>query len=336
MASRTERCELKLPLWVRPCTTVVSGGELIAFRRRIVYRCGNGARSGARRSQDIQWRGVRFVQAAGNPTGPPPRYVWDSDSLLPSDGLVEVTIGGLPLKLDLRFPHERRYALGLLHGLRNPQADIDRQLFQKYVRSGDVVLDAGANVGVTVAEALACGAKRVICVEPEHALVTRLRALESRAQDRMCIWHCALGAEIGFAELLLSQAHNQGHTISPKMTSMFPELFDGKLERVDVSTIDIVIGNQASDIWKLDVEGSEVDAIRGARRTLERSPPRLIFAELYDPFVDEFIALLSRFQVKRAALSKASYTLQLLDQVGGSLSDDFCQTSPTYVFARNG
>ena len=274
------------------------------------------------------------MQSGSNSAGSPSQYVWEGDSLLPREGEVEVTIGDLPLTLNLRFPHERGYALGLLHGLRNPQADIDRQLFQKYVRRGDIVLDAGANVGVTAAEMLACGARHVICVEPEDTLAARLGTLKARAQERMSVWHCALGARTGFDELLLSKGHNQGHTQSTRIASIFPALFDGTLQRVEVKTVDVILADRPVDIWKLDVEGAEVDAIRGARQTIERAPPRTIFAELYDPFVNDFVDLLPQYQFKRVAIAKADYALYLLDQIGGSLGDEFCHTSPTYLFTR--
>jgi FkbM family methyltransferase len=274
------------------------------------------------------------VQPAGNSADIPSQYVWDGDDWLPREGEVEVIIGDLPLTLNLQFPHERSYALGLMHGLRNPQADIDRQLFQKYVRHGDIVLDAGANVGVTAAEVLACGARHVVCVEPEETLAARLGALEVRFKDRMNVWHCALGAHAGCAELLLSKGHNQGHTVSPRMASIFPALFDGTLQRVEVKTVDSILAARPADVWKLDVEGAEVDAIKGARQTLERAPPRIIFAELYDPFVNEFVDLLPQYQFKRVGLKKVDYALHLLDQIGGSLGNEFCHTSPTYLFTR--
>ena len=275
------------------------------------------------------------MQAADNSGGLTPRYVWDCDRLLPGEGEVEVTIGDLLIRLDLRFPHERRYALGFLYGFRNPQADIDRALFQKYVRRGDCILDAGANIGVTAAEALACGADHVVCVEPEHALVGRLKSLKLCSRGRMSVWDCALGAGGGSAQLLLSQGHNQGHTISPRMVSLFPNLFDKTVERVEVTTVDLILAERSATLWKLDVEGMEADVIRGARQTLERSPPHTIFAELYDPFVDEFLELLPGFQVRRAALTKKDYALHLFDQIGGPLTDEFCPISPTYVCTRD-
>ena len=262
------------------------------------------------------------------------QYVWDAEGLVPSTGEITVTVGDLQLTLDLRFPHERRYALGFLFDLRNPQADIDRQLFQACIHVGDVVLDAGANIGVTAAEALACGAGHVICVEPERSLAKRLKALASFSSGRISVWDCALGAREGLAELLLSRTHNQGHTISTTMTSLFPDLFDDQHQTVHVSTADSILLDRPADLWKLDVEGLEADVIEGARQTLERSPPRTILAELYDPFVDNVINLLPGYQVRRAALAKGNYGLQFLDQIGGTLPDEYCPTSPTYVFTR--
>jgi hypothetical protein len=150
----------------------------------------------------------------------------------------------------------------------------------------------------------------------------------------MTVWHNALGAQPGFGELLLSRPHNQGHTISQKITTVFPALFDGTCQRVEVTTIDRISENSTSSIWKLDVEGMEADVIRGARRTLECSPPRVVLVEAYDQFVDEVVRLLPEFKVKRAALARTDYSLQLLDQIGGELTEEFCRTSPMYVFMR--
>jgi FkbM family methyltransferase len=262
------------------------------------------------------------------------KYVWEEDSLLPNEGSITVEIGGLPIALDLRFPHERRYALGFLYSLRNPQADIDRLLFERYIRPGDIVLDAGANIGVSAAEALACGASHIVCAEPEQSLAVRLKSLEERSQGRLTVWECAFGSEEGCAQLLVSRTHNQGHTISQKMISLFPSLFDDTRQQVKVTTVDHVLEAGGSDIWKLDVEGAEADVIKGAQKTLERFPPRTIFAELYDPFVDEVVDLLPAFQINRAALTRDDYSLQLLAQIGGPLAGEFCPTSPTYVFIR--
>src|SRR5262249_44262055 len=121
---------------------------------------------------------------------------------------------------------------------------------------------------------------------------------------------------------------------SREMTVLFPAIFDGSHQRVGVTTIDVVLERMQCDVWKIDVEGMEPDVIRGAGKTLQGAPPRVILAELYDPFVHEVIGLLPSFEVRRVALARADYTLRLLEQIGGQLTDEFCPTSPTYVFTR--
>jgi FkbM family methyltransferase len=274
------------------------------------------------------------VTSAVDSAGAATRYVWEVEGALVPSGEVSITIGDIEIPLNLAFVHERRYALGYLFGFRNPQADIDRLILQQSVRSGDVVLDAGANIGVTAAEALACGACHVVCAEAENSLVGRLDALRVRYADRVTVCHCALGATEGFAELLLSMAHNQGHTTLPAIRALFPTIFGDQWQKVPASTIDYILSKRPADIWKLDVEGAEADVIRGARLTLKRSPPRVIIAELYDPFVGEVIDLLSGYRVKRAALTRTSYELCFLDQIGGQLREEFCPTSPVYAFTR--
>jgi FkbM family methyltransferase len=263
------------------------------------------------------------------------RYVWEVEGTLLTSGEAEITIGDMQIGVNLAFVHERRYALRYLLGFRNPQADIDHYILRESVRPGDVVLDAGANIGVTAAEALASGASHVVCAEPENALFGRLHALSERYPGRMTVQHCALGASEGFADLLLSVVHNQGHTISSVVQAQFATIFGDQWQKVRVATIDDVLANKHADIWKLDVEGAEADVVRGARRTLEHSPPRIIIAELYDAFVDEVVGLLPSYRVRRAALDKKDYRLCFLDEIGGALPDEFCATSPVYAFSQS-
>jgi FkbM family methyltransferase len=272
---------------------------------------------------------VGAIDSAGAAT----RYVWEVEGTL-TGGDATITIGDVEIRLDLAFIHERRYALGYLFGFRNPQADIDRLIFQETVRPRDVVLDAGANIGVTAAEALACGARHVVCAEPENGLADRLHSVAARYPGRFTICHCALGAYEGFVDLILSSTHNQGHTTSSEIRSQFPNIFGNQRQKVKLSTIDRVLATRSADVWKLDVEGAEADAIRGAKHVLTCSPPRVIIAELYDSFVSEVVNLLSEYRVRRAALGKDQYTLSFHDQIGGALPDEFCVTSPVYVFVR--
>src|SRR5690606_23828973 len=69
--------------------------------------------------------------------------------------------------------------------------------------------------------------------------------------------------------------------------------------------------------WKLDIEGAESDAVRGAERTLKEGPPRIIIAELYDRFYDEFYSVIKQTHpyAYRAFISLDRYDLQLKSPV---------------------
>lgn len=99
-------------------------------------------------------------------------------------------------------------------------------------------------------------------------------------------------------------------------------------------TVDVLPAN--CDVWKLDVEGAEIDTLIGARKALAEYPPRAIIAEIFDPFLDEVRSMLQPTHPvqRRAAIRRDDYSLALIEP------DDFeCeayhQTSPMYLFQKD-
>ena len=150
---------------------------------------------------------------------------WELEPLLrPTQNLVVIEIGGVALSLDLRHAHERLYLLSHLFNVRYPQADIDRLLFERFVRQGDVVLDAGANIGYTALQLLEQGARTVYCFVSSWRcdLYKRLAQL-SHAGLR--VFHAALWDQTGYGDLFLSVTHDQGSTLEASTIQMFPAVF---------------------------------------------------------------------------------------------------------------
>lgn len=119
---------------------------------------------------------------------------------------------------------------------------------------------------------------------------------------------------------------------------MFPSVYGAKHQTIEVelTTIDELVAQfGAFDVWKLDVEGAEADALRGATRTLLVHPPRAIIAELYASFFDEFRDLAVRTHpfAYRAFIGRDSNTLILKD-AGAEPDESVCHTSPMFVFTR--
>lgn len=145
------------------------------------------------------------------------------------------------------------------------------------VHAGDIVLDAGANIGVFTRKALQSGAKLVIAIEPAPENVESLRRnfAAEIAADRVRVE--AVGVWDAESELSLN--------IDPDTSTRngFVGTFGAVAAtvKVPVLTIDaLVLRNHLEkvDFIKLDIEGAEKRALAGAAVLLSRSQPRLAIA----------------------------------------------------------
>lgn len=259
--------------------------------------------------------------------------VHEMAELLKKRGVVTLQHAGSRLTLDLSNRHERLYAVKLLTDIRYPQADVDTKLTDHFIRKGDRVLDAGANIGFTALEFLAAGAAHVTALEPIASLFSRLEELRS---DILTPLPYALTAKVGHASMYVSETHNQGSSLMRAITDYFPSIFGSRTEHVRLTTIDTLAeGGARFDVWKLDIEGAEVDAIKGAANTLLYYPPRAIIIEVFDPFLEDLLSRIpEEFSFRRRAyLSEEDYSL-ILQPIGVAVNRPVYHHSPMYVFAR--
>ncbi|WP_186058728.1 FkbM family methyltransferase [Burkholderia gladioli] len=252
------------------------------------------------------------------------------------DGKVSFFIGSTAITFDLSHRHERYYAATQLMNIRYPQGDIDHALFRRFVKEGDQVLDAGANIGVTALELLESGARRIIAAEPIPELFARLASL---ATDRITAVNLAISHDAAEATMTVSLAHNQGSSLKDEVLALFPYIFGDTHRQISVqtTTIDALrIEHGPCDIWKLDIEGAEVDALVGGVETLRQCPPRTVIAELFGDLRHEFKRRLEATHPYgyRAFLRKSDYELVLtgVDEKPGEMHH---HTSPMFVFSRD-
>ena len=146
----------------------------------------------------------------------------------------------------------------------------EMRLLALALRPGDGFVDAGANVGVysVLASTRVMPGGRVIAVEPEPSVAARLREnfrLNGLITDD--VHEVALGAAPGTLRFELGRDCT-GRIVPPEAS--------GGVE-VPVRTLDAVIGDDDLDrlaFGKLDVEGFELQALRGAARLLAARRPR--------------------------------------------------------------
>lgn len=157
--------------------------------------------------------------------------------------------------------------------------DVERGLrlfLERALKPGDVFIDAGANIGLhTVAAANVVGPTgKVFAVEAMPRTLQHLRASLrlSNVEDRVEVLPVALGScdEDGRQFHVGAVA---GHS------SLYPIAGELEVLRVDVRTLDSLLGGARVALVKIDVEGAELDVLKGMRTLLAANPDMGIVAE---------------------------------------------------------
>lgn len=149
------------------------------------------------------------------------------------------------------------------------------------VKPGDVVLDCGASIGVFVREALDRGASRVIAVEPFRQNIECLeRNFKNEVeQGKVIIYRKGLWHEEAELPIHAGDSPAAG-------TFVLTSQWNREVEVLPLTTIDRMLeelGIDRVDFIKMDIEGAEQNALRGAARVIGRDRPRLAISAYHLP-----------------------------------------------------
>ena len=140
----------------------------------------------------------------------------------------------------------------------------------KLVRNWRCAVDGGAHVG-TWSRTLSKRFERVLAFEPSHdtheALLANIAAFSCSNVEPH---YAALGARPGRVKMMLDKAQEARGNTGARCIAVGNE--------VDVKPLDS-FELPALDFFKLDVEGAEVDALKGATETLKRCKPVVLFED---------------------------------------------------------
>jgi FkbM family methyltransferase len=145
------------------------------------------------------------------------------------------------------------------------------------VHTGDIVLDAGAHVGMFARTALAAGAKKVIAFEitPRSLECLRRNLAREIADGRVLVLEKGVWHEEGTLPLVIvekcSACSHVGTRTSGTTTAINVPLItiDRAVDELKLDRVDFI---------KLDIENAEANALRGAQRTLAKYRPRVAVA----------------------------------------------------------
>lgn len=175
------------------------------------------------------------------------------------------------------------------------------KFIRSYLRPGDTAIDVGGQIGY-LSLVMATSADRAVSVlsfEPEHDNIRRFRTNVSLNQLRNIeLIEQAAASSVGTLKLYLSADSNAG----THSTIRDNENVSDKFIEIPCTTIDHEVLNRSLervDLIKIDVEGGEIDVIKGALNTLSTLRP-VVITELGDALqkarglsTDEFKSFLS-------------------------------------------
>lgn len=177
----------------------------------------------------------------------------------------------------LRLRHAALY--GLLKRRRLSVGSTWKMVLAATLRRGDVAVDAGANLGrVAQAAAWLVGRRgRVHAFEPSPRIASLLqRRAHLLGLDQITLDRRALGARSGSAILY---EHDEGHggssSLSPTAARDRPDR-ETEITVVTLDEYDTERPLEGLRLLKVDVEGSEVAVLTGARAVIARERPVLL------------------------------------------------------------
>ena len=143
------------------------------------------------------------------------------------------------------------------------------------IEQGDIVIDCGAHVGVFTKYALSRGARRVMAIEPEP---TNIACLEENLADEIASGRVTLlraGVwDVKDEPAFVVSSNSAGHNVAPEgRDEAEPDVI-----RISVFPLDELVRELSLDhvdFIKMDIEGAETRALRGAEATLRRFRPRV-------------------------------------------------------------
>ncbi len=168
------------------------------------------------------------------------------------------------------------------------------------IKSG-LILDVGANIGNhTLFFCNECEAEFVHCFEP---IASTRKVLEkniaiNHLSQRVSIHPVAVGAASGRARISYYDKNNIGST------ALTPEASGEIL----ITSIDDLAFDKGIKLIKIDVEGFELEVIKGCMQTIRSNHP-FIMIEIRDEFMAEIQTLLEPLSYKFERLSGINYLL---------------------------
>jgi FkbM family methyltransferase len=200
--------------------------------------------------------------------------------LFPDVGFLDVTNAQTTqqLRIYLALQDMKGPSFHLLDRRQNGFEDYEKALrddILKYLPEDGVFFDVGANVGIIAySTALHRPRARIFAFEPEPVSFLALNKTKAyNVIHNVDLIPFGLSDSPGLKTFFIDKANHGGHSLDRSQV-----LNETRPSSIMVSTVDAmvsVLGITRLDVMKVDVQGMELDVLKGAKKTLENLTPVL-------------------------------------------------------------
>lgn len=158
---------------------------------------------------------------------------------------------------------------------KNKQDAFEIELLKKHIKPGDTILDIGANIGfyATILSDIVGEKGKIHCFEPDTTNFNHLKKTTSSYKN-IIINNKAVGPKTEKLKIYTSKELNVDHR------TYKPEEYDKEIE-IDAVSIDDYLKGEKVAFIKMDIQGFEMEAIKGMKETLKSNPKVKIISEFW-------------------------------------------------------
>ena len=168
--------------------------------------------------------------------------------------------------------------------------------FLSLIENKGIILDVGANIGITaIPMARKFNAARIYAFEPiSHNFNNLNRVIKLFGVKNVTSQKVALGEFAAEVEMVTPV---QGGVIKQGLSKINDHDTPGRLEKVKIINLDSIPFKGKVTAIKIDVEGHELQVLKGAGKILSKDKP-IIYCELWDSIRAEVVAYMQTYGYK--------------------------------------
>lgn len=215
------------------------------------------------------------------------------------------------------------------------------RFLRQYIRPGMTIFDIGANVGhySQFVLSLQRNVAAIHCFEPVTATYQELAAnlqTQLNSGTRLVLNNMGLSNQPGVTYINVYDQHSEWNSLYDVHVDNHvgdAENIKVTKQEIKLSTVDQYVGEQqiqCVDLMKLDVEGSELSVLEGARHSLEAGIIRCVQFEYNVPFMKSGATLAAMFQL----LSSCGFAVYRLLPLGKKQIKSFTPDLENYRYSN--